>query len=88
MSDLGVDAFLEEQVAAIKAKIVAYTAASTGIASGAILSYEIETGQTRHKVTKANVATLESAISSLMNTLTTLEARLRGCGVVRSVPSW
>lgn len=88
MSDLGIDALLEEQVAPLKLKLAAMIAASTGLATGAIQSYELETGMTRQKVTKTNLATLEAAISSLMNTLTTLEARLRGCGVVRSLPSW
>ncbi len=88
MSDLGIEDLLESQVAPLKAKLVEMIAASTGLATGAIQSYELETGQTRQKVTKANIATLESAISSLMNTLTTLEARLRGCGVSRYVPSW
>lgn len=85
---LGVDDFLKEQVEGIKAKIVAYQAASLGLASGAISSYELESGQTRQKVTQANIATLENAISSLMNQLTTLEARLCGTGAVHYEPSW
>lgn len=85
---LGVDDFLAEQVEAIKAKITAQLAASAGLASGAIQSYELESGQTRQKVTKANIQTLEAAITSNMNLLTTLEARLCGSGVTRVVPSF
>lgn len=88
MSDLGIDALLEAQVAPLKLKLAEMITASTGLVTGAIQSYELETGMTRQKVTKADIATLEAAISSLMNTLTTLEARLRGCGVSRFVPSW
>lgn len=88
MSDLGIDELLESQVAPLKAKLVAMIAASTGLATGAIQSYELETGQTRQKVTKVNLDVLEAAISSLMNTLTTLEARLRGSGAVRIIPSF
>lgn len=88
MSDLGIDALLEAQVAPLKVKLTEMITASTGLVTGAIQSYELETGQTRQKVTKANIATLEAAISSLMNTLTTLEARLRGCGAVHVIPSW
>jgi hypothetical protein len=88
MSDLGIDDLLESQVAPLKAKLVAMIAASTGLATGAIQSYELETGMTRQKVTKVNLDVLEAAIDSLMNTLTTLEARLRGCGAVRIIPSF
>lgn len=88
MSDLGIDELLESQVAPLKAKLVAMIAASTGLATGAIQSYELETGQTRQKVTKVNLDVLEAAIDSLTNTLTTLEARLRGCGAVRIIPSF
>lgn len=85
---LGVDDFFREQVEAIKAKIVAYNSAAAGLATGAIQSYELDTGQTRQKVTKANIATLENAVASLMNQLATLEARLCGSGVTRVVPSF
>jgi hypothetical protein len=88
MSDLGIDELLESQVAPLKAKLVAMIAASTGLATGAIQSYELETGMTRQKVTKVNLDVLEAAIDSLMNTLTTLEARLRGSGAVRIIPSF
>jgi hypothetical protein len=85
---LGIDDFLLEQVAPIKAKITAYNAAITGLATGGILSYEIESGQTRHKVTRNNISVLEDAVSGLMNQLTTLEARLCGNGSVHYGPSW
>lgn len=85
---LGVDEFFRQQVEVIKAKIVAYNTAAANIASGAIQSYEIETGQTRQKVTRANVAELERAIQSLMNQLATLEARLCGAGTTRIVPAF
>lgn len=85
---LGIDDFLLEQVEPIKAKITAYNQAILDLATGAILSYELDTGQTRQKVTKNNIAVLEAAVGALMNTLTTLEARLCGSGATRVVPSW
>ena len=85
---LGIDDFLLEQVPAIKAKIVAYNAAIVGIASGAIQSYELDTGQSRQKVTKVNLSVLEDTVAALMNQLTTLEARLCGTGAVHVVPSF
>jgi hypothetical protein len=85
---LGIDDFLLSRVEAIKAKIIAYGEAADGLESGSIQSYELETGQTRQKVTLANIKTLEDAITSLENKLVTLEARLCGTGAVRVVPSY
>lgn len=85
---LGVDDFLASRVAALKARIVAYEEAALGLASGVVQSYEIETGQTRQKVTKTNVDVLEKALAGLYNQLTTLEARLCGNGSTHYVPSW
>jgi hypothetical protein len=85
---IGADDFLSSRVDVLKAKIIAYDEAALGIASGAIQSYELETGQTRQKVTKANIDVLEKAIASLENKLVTLEARLCGTGATHYVPSW
>jgi hypothetical protein len=85
---LGIDDFLLTQIEPLKARIAAYILASSELASGAIQSYELESGQTRQKVTKANIDLLEQAISAAMNQLTTLEARLCGSGTIRVIPSF
>jgi hypothetical protein len=85
---LGVDDVLRAQVDAIKAQIAAYNAAILAVTVGGISSYELETGQTRQKVTRQDVGRLQSAIDTLLNQLTTLEARLCGSGGVHYVPSW
>lgn len=85
---LGVDDFLRSQIEPLKLKIAAQMKASADLSSGAIQSYELESGQTRQKVTQANIGTLEAAITSNMNLLTSLEARLCGAGVIRVVPSF
>lgn len=85
---LGVDDFLKAQIEPLKLKIAAQMKASAELAAGTIQSYELESGQTRQKVTQANISTLEAAIASNLNLLTTLEARLCGTGVVRVVPSF
>lgn len=84
----GVDAFLAEQVAAIKAQITAYNSAILALATGGVQSYQLDTGQTRQLVTKANLATLHTSRDALLNELTTLEARLCGSGVTRVIPSF
>lgn len=85
---LGVDEFFRAQVEPLKLKVVAQMKASADLAAGAIQSYELESGQTRQKVTNANIDVLERAIASNMNLLATLEARLCGTGVTRVIPSW
>lgn len=85
---LGIDDFLRSRVDVIKAKIVAYDLAIGQLQDGVIQSYEFDTGQTRQKVTKATISTLEDRVTSLMNQLTTLEARLCGSGATHYVPSW
>jgi hypothetical protein len=75
------DAFLEEQITATKALIVAYQAAVLSLGTGAVQSYQLDTGQTRQLVTKANLGSLRLSLDSLYNLLATLEARLCGAGV-------
>jgi hypothetical protein len=85
---LGVDDVLLEQVTAIKAQLAAYNAAILALTTTGIQSYQLDTGQTRQLVTKANLAAMQKDRSSLLNELTTLEARLCGTGAVHVVPSW
>jgi hypothetical protein len=88
MSGLGIDDVLRAQVEAIKAQIVAYNGAILAFAAGGIQSYTLESGQTRQQVTRADLSRIQGAIDSLMNQLTTLEARLCGSGATHYVPSW
>ena len=74
-------AFLTQQIATTEAAIVAAEAAADGIVAGTIASYELDTGQTRQKVTKVNIGTLNAYIGSLYNRLSTLCARRDGAGV-------
>jgi hypothetical protein len=85
---LGIDDFLRAQIEPLKARLAAYIQASADLSSGAIQSYELESGQTRQKVTMANIDLLEKAISANMNQLVTLEARLCGTGAIRVIPSF
>ena len=79
--------FLQDQKAVLQAQIVAYQAAATSLASGAIESYMLDTGQTIQKVTKVNIKTLQNVIDSLYNRYATLCARLKGATVLVR-PSW
>ena len=79
--------FLQERIDAIKLMIVEYQTAQASLASGAIESYTLDTGQTRQTVTKLNIGTLQNLIDSLFNQYATLSARLEG-GTVLVRPQW
>ncbi len=85
--DLGIDDFLVEEIAQIKALIRAYDTAILAVSSSG-QSYQLNTGQTTISVNKGNIGSQREARASLMNELTTLEARLTGRAAVRVVPAW
>lgn len=85
--DLGVDEFLVEEVAQLKAMIRAYDAAILAVSTSG-QSYTLNTGQTTLSVNKGNVASVRESRAALMNELTTLEARLTGRAAVHVVPAW
>ena len=80
------DAFLQERIDKTKELIVLYEDAVSSLVTGKILSYTIDTGQTRQTVTKNDVVQLNTQIDSLYNRLATLCARLDGSGTVTVVP--
>ena len=59
-----------------------------GLASGAIESYTLDTGQSRQTVTKFNLKALSDVLDSLYNRCVTLEARLSGGNSVTVRPSF
>jgi hypothetical protein len=71
-------AFWSEQLENTKKLVVAFNAAILAVASGK-QSYQVDTGQTRILVTKANLTSIRDARAELLNEVATLEARL-GCG--------
>lgn len=80
--------FLSSRILATKTQIVALEEAILALTAGAIVSYTLDTGQSRQTVTKADIGVLTKALDSLYNRLATLEARLTGSGVVTMRPLW
>ena len=80
--------YLEARIVVVKAQIEAYEDAILQIASGAVEEYLLDTGQTRTRVKKQNLASLEKILDSLYNRLCTMETRLNGSGVLVTRPSW
>lgn len=78
--------FIEEQIANLKALLAKNTAAR--ITAQGTQSYSIDTGQTRHSVMKAQLATLANERSLILSELSDWERLLCGRGSVRGVPGW
>lgn len=80
--------FIQERITATKALIVAYEDAVTALGNqGGVMSYTLDTGQSRQTVTRSELSSLNRMIDSLYNRLATLEARLYG-GTVTARPAW
>lgn len=62
--------------------------AITGLTLGTIQSYTLDTGQSRQTVTKVDLAALAAMQDQVNNRITTLEARLYGCGTVIAGPAF
>jgi hypothetical protein len=69
-----------------KCLIEQYEDALTALNSG-VMTYSLDTGQSRQTVTKQDIAALVKALGSLENRLATLQARLYG-GSVHVIPGW
>lgn len=80
--------FWLDQLTAAKAMVVAYNAAILALATGNILSYTLDTSQSRQTVTRNDLASLRATRDALLNEVATLEARLYGCGTVTAAPAW
>lgn len=79
-------AFIQARITAVEAQIVAYEAAVLALGSG-VQSYELDTGQTRQRVTKVDLLRLQNLLDGLMNRRQTLRALLCGSST-HGVPGW
>jgi len=81
-------AFTLDRITATKALIIAYEDAILAVTTGGVQSYELDTGQSRQRVTKLDINQMQKVIDSLMNRLVTLEARLTGNGTTVVRAAW
>lgn len=79
--------WLEARLEKTKTLIVAYEDAITSLATGAVQSYQLDTGQTRQLVTKVHLGALQRTLDSLENRYSTLQLRL-GCGRSHARPAF
>jgi hypothetical protein len=80
--------FIQARITAIQTQIIAYEAATLALANDGIQSYDLDTGQTRQKVTKLDLQWIQSILNSLYNQLTIWELRLNGGGTIIGKPQW
>ena len=84
------DAALTRQIIdRIKTEILAWYDASLALSSNSgVLSYTIDTGQTKQTVTRNDLSMIEAKISSLENKCAVYETRLTGRGTTNARPGW
>lgn len=80
--------FIQDRIAKTEALITIYEDALTALGTDGIASYELDTGQSKQRVTKFDLADLNTMLDSLYNRLSTLNARCGGSGVVTVRPAW
>lgn len=81
-------AFLQLRIAATKAQILALQAAIDGVIDLTISHYDLDDGQGRQLVRRADLPKLIALQDTLDNRLCTLQARLSGGGAVMVTPQW
>lgn len=80
--------FIEDRIAARKLLVVQLEEAIFQLSFNNISQYTLNTGQTVQTVTKRDIVTLEKLLSSTLNGIAELEARLNGSGTVIAGPAW
>lgn len=80
-------AFLQARIDAIKVQIVELETAFDSLVAGTIVSYELDTGQSKTKVTKMSIATITRLIDVLMERCYRYEVRLKGGGTIIAGPA-
>lgn len=78
--------WIQERITATKALIVKYEEAVDALSTGA-QSYQLDTGQTRQLVSKAQLGSIQLTITRLEARLATYQQRL-GCARLYVRPGW
>jgi hypothetical protein len=81
-------AWLDARITKTKTLIEAYEDAVLAFADSNVQSYQLDTGQTRQLVTRAQLGSMQLTLSRLESRLATLEARRGGCAQFNMRPGW
>ena len=80
-------AFFQARIDAVKTQIVEIETAISALIAGSIISYELDTGQSKTKVTKMSIGTLDKWLEALMERLFRWEMRKNGGGTQIAGPA-
>jgi len=81
-------AMLQTRITFTITLIDAHEAALLALTTGGMQSYELDTGQSKQKVTKFDIDKLNSTLESLYNRCATMQARLSGAGSIIGRPGF
>ena len=74
--------FYKHRINVFKEQLAAYDAAILALLTGTVQSYELDTGQSKQKVTKLDLASLQKAQDFIQNEIVKLERQCAGTAVV------
>ncbi len=80
--------WIEQRIEQARRMIEVYEEAIIKVGTDGVMSYTLDTGQTRQVVTKQNLTELRNALSSWENRLQMLENKLNGGGSFVMKPAW
>lgn len=75
---MSIDAWWLERLEKAKALVEEYEAAISGLLDGSIMSYQLDTGQSRTLVTKHQMSPMYLALERATNRVAVLDARCNG----------
>jgi hypothetical protein len=81
-------AWLDRKITETMALIDAWEAAQLAFADSNTQTYQLDTGQTRQMVTRAQLGSIDLTIQRLYSRLATLRARKGGCSQFNLRPGW
>ena len=77
-----------ERLEKAKTRVEDLEAAISGLADGSIMSYQLDSGQTRTLVTKQQISQIVLALERALNDVSVLDARVNGSAAARIQPDF
>jgi hypothetical protein len=77
-----------ERLEKAKTRVEDLEAAVSGLADGSIMSYQLDSGQTRTLVTKQQISQIVLALERALNDVSVLDARVNGSAAARIQPDF
>jgi hypothetical protein len=81
-------AWWAERLEKAKTRVEDLEAAISGLADGSIMSYQLDSGQTRTLVTKQQISQIVLALERALNDVSVLDARVNGSAAARIQPDF